>query len=262
MRHNLPVKGLIWLLMTVLIAASLAACGSGSSETAQATRQPAPATVPAQEENAGKEAAATATTEAATDDAGAETEENPSADGGELKTFVIDPDQSEARFLINEVLLGSDKTVIGVTSQITGEVGIAPTDPGRTEIGTISIDARDLTTDSSRRNRSIQRFVLRSALDENRYITFEPTAIDGLPSTVGVGEPFDFTVTGDLTVRATTQPVTFDMTVTANSEDEITGLGTATILYADFGISIPSVPAVANVEDEVRLEIEFTAVAD
>jgi hypothetical protein len=48
-----------------------------------------------------------------------------------------------------------------------------------------------------------------------------------------------------------------------NAVDDATlqGSGTATIRYADFGISIPQVPMVAGVSDDVKLEIDFTAQA-
>jgi hypothetical protein len=49
------------------------------------------------------------------------------------------------------------------------------------------------------------------------------------------------------------------MTVTANSEDELVGLGSATVLRENYQLTIPSVPSVANVSEEVKLEIEFTA---
>jgi hypothetical protein len=45
------------------------------------------------------------------------------------------------------------------------------------------------------------------------------------------------------------------------SETELQGLGSATILHTDYELSIPRVPMVASVEDEVKLEIAFTAFA-
>ena len=51
------------------------------------------------------------------------------------------------------------------------------------------------------------------------------------------------------------------MTVTPNSESELSGLATTTVLYPDYGLTIPEVPSVSGVEDEVRLEFEFTATA-
>src|SRR5262245_48296186 len=73
-----------------------------------------------------------------------------------LVTFQISQEESEARFIIDEVLNDAPKTVIGTTDQVAGEIAVAPQDPTQTRIGVIQIDARDLTTDSEFRNRAIK----------------------------------------------------------------------------------------------------------
>ena len=254
------------ILPLLLLAWLLVACGGTDTVTEPlADAAPAavvePTEVPLEEMGETDDSeASTETVEAGADEPGAENQTSDGSLAG-LRVLTIDPEQSEARFLVNEVLLGEDKTVVGVTSLVTGAISVDPADPTSTEISAIIIDARDLKTDSSRRNRSIQRQILRSAADENRYITFEPTAIDDLPQTATIDEPFSFTVTGDLTVRGETRSETFELSVTPMSSTEITGLATTVIRYEDYGISIPSVPAVASVEDEVRLELAFVAVS-
>ena len=52
---------------------------------------------------------------------------------------------------------------------------------------------------------------------------------------------------------------TFTVEATAASESQIVGTATAVVNRADFGLQIPSVPNVANVEEEVELYIDFTA---
>lgn len=66
-------------------------------------------------------------------------------------------------------------------------------------------------------------------------------------------------MTGDLTIRDVTRPVTFDATVTRGSSDRLEGTATTTVRYADWGISIPQVPMVASVSDALRLELDFVA---
>ena len=68
-------------------------------------------------------------------------------------------------------------------------------------------------------------------------------------------------MTGDLTVRDITRETTFQVTVTPVSETRLEGIAEAIVLRSDFDLNIPSVPNVANVSDEVRLEIEFVALA-
>ena len=176
-------------------------------------------------------------------------------------SFQIVPESSEARFLIDEVLMGQDKTVVGVTSQVSGEITVDPANPGGAQVGEIRVDAATLTTDDDRRTNRVRNDILRAGQADYQYIIFQPTAISGMPESVAEGQPFSFQLTGDLTILGIAIPVTFDMTVTPVSTSELTGSGSATIRWADFGISIPSVPMVAGVSDEVQLQIDFTAQA-
>jgi polyisoprenoid-binding protein YceI len=74
-----------------------------------------------------------------------------------------------------------------------------------------------------------------------------------------VGDTLTFTVTGDLTIAGTTQPVTFDVTAALETADTLAGSAETTVLRSDFNLSIPNVPFVANVGDEVTLKLNFTA---
>lgn len=171
--------------------------------------------------------------------------------------FEIVPGESEARFVIDEVLRGAPTTVVGATDQVAGQIAVDPSDPQSAQVGAIQINARTLATDNDFRNRAIKNAILRT--DSFEYITFAPTAISGLPETVSVGEPITFQLTGDLTIADATQPVTFDVTVTPLSETALSGTASATVLYRDFGLAIPDSPQVDTVADEVRLELQFVA---
>lgn len=166
---------------------------------------------------------------------------------------------SQASFSIFEVLLGNDKTVIGTTSLVTGDLAFDINDPQSAQIGSIIIDARGFETDDNRRNGAIQRRVLNTGIDGNEFVQFEATSIEGLPESVAVGDNFELMVTGDLTIIGNTLEQVFAVSVTVASETQLEGVGTATILYADFGITIPKVPVVARVADELTLEIAFVA---
>ncbi|MCA9918694.1 MAG: YceI family protein, partial [Anaerolineales bacterium] len=68
-----------------------------------------------------------------------------------------------------------------------------------------------------------------------------------------------FTIEGELTIRDVTETVTFEVTATAVTETTIQGTATATVLRDAYGLNIPEVPNVANVENEVDLIINFVA---
>ncbi len=173
--------------------------------------------------------------------------------------FQIDPTQSEARFTINEALFGDPKTVVGLTSDISGVITFTTGNPAGSQIGTIQINARSLHTDEEMRDRAIRTFILESSQDDNQFITFEPTAIEGLPAQTKVGEATVFKVTGNLKIRSVIKPVTFELSVTPKGDTELSGSARATITRTAFELTIPSVPGVADVTDEVALDFTFVA---
>ena len=190
-----------------------------------------------------------------------ETESSPSDDetsgAGTSTTVVIAQDESEARFSINEILRGNPTTAVGVTDQVAAEFAINFDDPGATQVGVVQVNARTIATDQNQRNRAIRQFILRT--DEFEFITFTPTAVSGLPDSVTFGESYTFQITGDLTIRDITQAATFEVTMTPVSETRLEGSASSTVSRGDYGLKIPSVPIVAEVEDEVLLEIDFVA---
>ena len=126
-------------------------------------------------------------------------------------------------------------------------------------MGVIRINVRTLRTDQDFRNIALRSDILESARDEYEFAEFHPVSINSLPDTVAIGDDLVFQITGDLVVHGVTQAATFETNITLVAEDRIEGYATATILYSDFNISIPSVPRVADVSDEVILEIDFVA---
>lgn len=172
--------------------------------------------------------------------------------------YVIDSSRSEATFEIDEVLNGSPFRVVGTTNSVSGSITVNEDDLAASSVSAIHINARTLKTDSDRRDGMIGRMILKS--EENEFITFTPTAVTGLPSDVEIGQEYEFTVTGTLSIAGTSKEVSFDVVGKVDSETELSGTAKATILYADFGISIPKVPMVASVEDEVYLTLSFVAV--
>ena len=174
--------------------------------------------------------------------------------------FVIDPTQSIAVFEIDEELSGSTNHVVGTTNVVAGQVQIDPSDLSTVQFSQIVINGRTFATDSSFRDRAIRGpIILNSAVDEFELITFDVTSVDGLSGSASPGDTVEFTISGDLTVRGTTNEATFDVTATLTDDSTLTGVATTTVLRSDFGIGIPSVPRVANVSDEVTIRLEFVA---
>jgi polyisoprenoid-binding protein YceI len=174
-----------------------------------------------------------------------------------LQVFQINQADSKAQFTIYEELMGEPNNVVGTTNQVAGQIGLNFNELSTVKVGVIQVDARGLTTDSNMRNRMIQNRILNTGSFE--FVTFTPTKISGLSGSATIGQSIQFQITGDLTIQDITKPVTFDVTAQAVSNSQISGKATATIQRSDFNLQIPSVPRVANVGEQVTLEIDFVA---
>jgi polyisoprenoid-binding protein YceI len=181
-----------------------------------------------------------------------------SEDSSEI-LFRISQAESQAEFNIFEVLNGADKTVVGTTSEVAGDIVVKLSNPAETELGAISINARTFETDDSRRDNAIARFILQSEADANEFITFQPTSLTGMPESISVGDTLEFQITGNLTIAGVTNEVTFDVTAMLETAENLVGNAEAIIPLADFNLSVPDVPFVASVGDEVTLKLNFAA---
>ena len=177
----------------------------------------------------------------------------------ELETFLIVPEESEVAYEVGEVFLNQDNRfaiAIGITNQVSGEVLVDRDNPQNSTIGPIEVDISQFTSDSARRDNAIrERF-----LESNRFpiATFVPNQVEGVPQDYQEGQQIEIQVSGDLTVRDVTKPVTFDVTL-EGSGDTITGEATTMILMSDFGFGPISIGGILNTEDEVVVNFRFVA---
>jgi polyisoprenoid-binding protein YceI len=198
--------------------------------------------------------------EAETNDNSEDTQSNDVT--SESVVFSIDTEQSDVSFTLEEDLRGVRTTVIGTTNEVGGTINVDMTNPSASTIGTIAVNARTLATDNDFRNRALRSDILKTAQDDFEFIIFEPTSLGNFSSeSVSIGDTFTFDITGDLTITGVTQSVTFNASVTVDSDTHINGSATTNVLRSDYGLTIPNVRAVANVTDDVDLAINFVATA-
>ena len=192
-------------------------------------------------------------------DAVTEVEVADAAENGSPTVYTIDSAQSTASFTIAEVLQGDDFVVVGTTDQVGGQVVFDASNPTAAQIGEIVINARTFATDSDRRDSAINNRILFT--DEFEFVRFQPTAINGLPDSVAVGDSVDVEIVGDLTIMDMTKSTTFTATLTYVSADEIAGTATTTILYDEYGVAVPLTQSVSFVSDELTMALDFVATA-
>lgn len=173
--------------------------------------------------------------------------------------YALATNESGVRFTMDELLRGQPKTVVGITRLVSGQIALDSANLSTAQVGVIQVNARSFYTDDTFRDEALHTFILDSP--NFPLVTFAATRIDGLPEQIAVGETAVFTLTGDLTIRDMTQPVTFECTAVLTSPTRIEGHAAATISRAEFNLVIPEVPQVANVDDLFLIEIDFVATA-
>jgi polyisoprenoid-binding protein YceI len=240
-RHFLPLFAVPALaaggLATLDQGRAVPASASATSATAQAASQPASEGVAS--------SVAAVQAEATTSPAGP-------------LVFSLVSGQSTATFRVREQLAGVSlpNDAVGTTTAVGGQLAFDPSGALVDEASKITVDLRELQTDSSRRD----SFIKQNTLQTGQYplAEFVPTSADGLPSPLPDSGEYSFALTGLLTVHGVQKEVTWQATA-ARQEDRLTGNATAAFAFADFGMSPPNVPVVLSVVDEIRLEIDLVA---
>jgi polyisoprenoid-binding protein YceI len=227
-------------LFLVALALLVAACSGAAETPVQLTEAPAATESPAQPTEA------------------VPTEPTAPAAGG-LVIYKIVPGESTVTYEVGETFFNENNRfnlAVGTTSQVTGEIQLDTANPQSATVGPIAIDISQFQSDSGRRDGRIRQ----QWLESERYptATFTPTSIDGLPATYTEGQPITFTMTGDLTIKETTKPATFDVTATLQG-GVLTGTATTTILLSDFGVGPIEIAGVLGTEDEAKLTLNFVA---
>lgn len=250
------------ILIIMILALGLAACASPTTPAApaevaptEAIAEPQATVTPAVVEPTATMAAPA--TEAATTEPASGADTSAAAPG--VIVYKIVPGQSTVSYTVGETFFNENNrfnTAVGTTPQVSGEITVDTADPKNSSISPIEIDISQFKSDSSRRDNMIRnRF-----LESSRYpiATFTPTSIDGLPDSYTSGQELTFTVTGDLTIKETTKPVTFDVTAKVDNS-QLTGTASTNILMSDFGVGPIQLAGILGTEDQVKLEMNFTA---
>lgn len=176
-----------------------------------------------------------------------------------IKTLAMIEEESSIEFSIGEILREKDFTVVGNTNKILGKISVLNEDEKNiyVSIGEILVDARDFKTDSENRDRAISGFILRSTNNDNyNFIKFVPEE-NSITLDKG-GKDSKVELKGALTISGITNPATFSVSLNTK-EGAVSGNGYATIKRSDFDLKIPSVPFVAEVDDEFFVKVNIIA---
>ncbi len=243
MKTSLTRLGMVFIVLAVLVAG----CSSTQGTVLTATKISSPTL-------ASTDLVATSTQSTSpTADAPAATSAAPS---GSLK-FLVVPEKSEARYRVREQLasLKLPSDAIGKTNTITGAVVIQPDGTIVSPDSKFTVDLASLQSDRSMRDNFVRRNTLQT--DQFPQAVFEITQVSGLASPLPQSGDFNFKLSGNLTIRDVTKPVTWDVTGQIQA-GVITAHATTSFKFEDFNLDQPRVPVVLSVEDNITLELDLT----
>ncbi|MBI4935639.1 MAG: YceI family protein [Actinobacteria bacterium] len=155
--------------------------------------------------------------------------------------------ESEVGYRVDESINGFATTANGRTNAITGSLAIAGT---TATTGDFTVDMTTFKSDESRRDGQFNGRIM--AVDQFPTATFVLTAPIDFRKIPADGETISASATGDLTLRGTTNSVTFDLQATFKN-NRIGVLGQIPIVFADYGIPNPSIATIST-EDNGLLE--------
>jgi polyisoprenoid-binding protein YceI len=156
-------------------------------------------------------------------------------------------DASQVGYRVEEVLFGVNTTATGRTNQVTGSLTIDGTQVTTTEF---TVDVASIRSDESKRDAQFRGRIM--SADQFPTATFVLTQPIELGAEPAEGLQVTVPATGELTLRGTTQLVTFD--VTALLQNGLIGVqGAIPVVFADYAIENPSVAGITT-EDNGLVE--------
>lgn len=176
------------------------------------------------------------------------------AAAGTPATFKLE--DSEARYVVNETLANrpTPNDAIGATKDITGAISLNAQGQPVAADSKITVNVTNLKSDQQGRDNYLRRTTLRT--EQYPTVTFVAKSIEGLKYPLTSGE-VNFKMSGDLTVKDVTFPVTWAVTGTSTATS-VKGKAVTTFTFADIKTDKPSVAVLLSVADTIRLELDFT----
>ena len=208
-----------------------------------------------------QQASSEATTTTAADSAATTSTTSGAAPAGVSGSWTVDTSIGEfsfedatssfVGFRIDEELASIGATqAVGRTPTVEGELVV----DGTTLLAaTIKADLTQIITNNSRRDNAVQRALNTSDFPVATFLLIEP--ID-FGSGLEAGEAVAVDAVGELNINGTTQPITIPMEAQLTG-DIVVVVGSVNIDFADWGVSVPSSPAVVSVEDNGPLEMQL-----
>ena len=162
-----------------------------------------------------------------------------------------DATSSFAGFRVAEELSGIGAVdAVGRTPDVAGTITLE----GTTLVaGSFTADLSTLTTDRSRRDSAVRRALAVTEFPTATFEISEPIDFGSIPD----GETaISVSAEGDLTVKGVTNRATIDLEAQL-VDDVIVVVGQIPVVFADFGVAVPSAAIVLRAEDHGIIEVQL-----
>jgi polyisoprenoid-binding protein YceI len=175
--------------------------------------------------------------------------------------YVTAPTGNSARYRIREQLVGLDlpNDAVGETPGVTGTIAADAKGNIIVADSKFTVDVAALKSDKDRRDNFVRRRVLET--EQYPLVTFVPKSARGVSLPLPKSGRKTFELIGDMTVRGVTKPTVWKVDATFHA-DRMTGAATTSFTFDDFSITQPKVPVVLSVDDNIKLELDFTLVPE
>lgn len=161
---------------------------------------------------------------------------------------------SQAGYEVWETLNGARVFVRGQTNDVTGSAII---EGSALTSGTVEVKVESITTDDSRRDTMFDMRIMSTVVHPNATFTItEPVDLSALPSD---GSSLTVPVTGELTLRGKTQPVTADFEIRQSGE-RLETAGAIDVTWSDYEVPMPT--WFPNIVVEDAGQVQFSIALD
>ncbi len=145
----------------------------------------------------------------------------------------------------------SESEATGRTDNVTASMTI---DGTSVKDVTVTADLRDLTSDNSFRDGRIKSEGLESDdFPEAKFVLSEPITLSAVPA---AGDTIKTEATGEFTLHGVTKTVTISLEGRWDGK-QVQVVGNLPIVFSDYGITAPTAPAVASVDDHGEMELQL-----
>ncbi len=177
--------------------------------------------------------------------------------GSTVLHFVVDTGSS-AKYVAREQLSFAPVPThaVGTTKDVTGDLYLTKQGLATDQKSSFKVNVSTITSDESLRDRAMKGA---TALGTDQYpmAVFVFDSLSGFPTDYSAEKEAVLQMSGNLTLKATTKPVTWTVHARTNGE-YLTAIADIDLKMTDFGIT-PPVSSNARVEDGVHLQVTLFA---